>query len=945
MTTPLRHDESRPDPPRIERVRDVLDRALEHPSHEREGVVELLADGDAALRDEVLSLLRALADGGDLLEPATPARSAPPLTGLTFGTYRVGARIGAGGMGVVYEATDTRLKRTVAVKALPGELAMDPHRRARFEREARIVATLHHPNIAAIHAVEETDAGPVMVLEFAPGPTLAELIKRGPLHVAEALDIARQVARALEAAHTAGIIHRDLKPANIKVMPGGGGVKVLDFGIAKVLPGSDAASAIDQTLSGTLIGTAAYMSPEQARARAVDKRTDLWAFGCVLFEMLTGRRPFEGETDSDTVAAVLREEPDWSRLPPGLPPGVERVLRRCLCKDPPGRLRDAGDAALDLDDPGPLVVPRRGRGGRTMLAAALVAGAGIGMAALWPGRSQTPATPVWFSITTPKPVTPTIHSPLVFSPDSKEMVFAAGDAWNPSRLFVRELDSLTPRPIAGVEDAYMPLFSPDGRWIGFWQQHKSHGGRLSFHRVPRAGGPPRRVLPDVSGAFGASWGDDGRLLIVVAPGLLRIADADSDLLMPLGADPDTTRELFSQPEILPGSRHALVTAWLREGKTWVAHVDAVDLSNGARVRLVEHASQPRFARELGLVTYLRGSVVYFRGLDPSGPRLGGEELRAAELGGHSGLGQYARYAVAPDGTLAFLPGDAPAACHDLAWFGEDGSSTVVHRSEQPIWTLRLSPDGSLAAYTTEEPDRELWVADLAKRTAVRLSVPGGAAYPVWTPDGSRIAFEHITDEGSEVCWMRADGSGTHEVLYSPPGRIICFPTGFSPDGGSMLVSMLTENRTDTDIFLVTLDAGRAARRLFPTSADRVAARFNPDGSLISYSSTETGRPEVYVHPFPSLDRKYRVSVEGGERPTWSADGARLFFRYADRLYAAAVTPDAEPPVATPTPLLDQLPGMRYDPHPDGTRFIMGRPPGEWRTQTTINVVRGALREK
>ncbi len=931
----------------IDRVREVLDRALEHPSGEREAFVAAACGSDGGLRDEVLSLLRALARGGEMLEPASPVDEPPaePLTGLQFGAYRVGTRIGAGGMGVVYEATDARLGRTVAVKALPPRLARDPHRRARFEREARVVASLNHPNIASIYGVEESPVGTVMVLEYVPGPTLAELLRKRPLPVDEALGIARQIARGLEAAHNAGIVHRDLKPANIKITPDGV-VKVLDFGIAKVMTSAlgSAGAEEGQTLAGAMIGTAAYMSPEQARGRSVDRRTDLWAFGCVVFEMLARSRAFEGDTASDTVAAVLRSEPDWSRLPGETPPGVCRTLRRCLSKDPEQRLRDAGDAALELDATGEERVPSAA-GGRSwwwIPTAGFAAGLGLAVGWLWSGSGRSEQAPVRFSIHSPLPIAGSYNGSVAFSPDGRLLAYAAGDAWNTPRLYSRPLNAFASEPIPGTERASMPFFSFDGRWIGFWEGKGDGVSPATLRKVPAEGGPVQVVMERAEAVLGASWGDDGSLLLCLHPGTLWRLPAGETAPTRIGPEINAEKELVSHPEVLPGSREVLVTRWVRDGQDWKPSIDAVVIRTGERRELLAGAAQPRYARERGTLVYLRGPSLMAQPFDASAVRLTGEARRLIDPEGDVGTGAYSRYALSATGTLAYVPGDAPALSTELAWFGVDGSSSSVYRSQLPIWTLRLSPDETRVAFTTHVPERDLWVLDLRRGTSIRLTTAGGALYPVWTPDGTRIAFERESDQGTNILWVRADGGGEPELLYSHPDGAKCFPSSFTPDGRTLAICVLAPNGFDTDIFLMPMEGNRVATRMLPTAADRVAARFSPDGSMIAYCSAETGHAEIYVQPFPALDRKVRVSTDGGERPTWSGDGTRLFFRYAQRLYAADVTREPVLNVSNLKVLLDMLPGDRYDTAADGARFIMGRPRGEWRPQTTIHVVTGLV---
>ncbi len=946
-----------------DRVREVLDNAMQQPPGARRAFVILECHDDAAVGDEVLSLLGAMVTAGDMLEPPAPAAGPPaePLTGLEFGAYRVGSRIGIGGMGVVYEATDTRLNRTVAVKALPPRLSSDPSRRARFEQEARIVAALNHPNIASIHGIEQSRLGLVMVLEYVPGPTLADLLRQGPMAADDAMGIARQLASGLEAAHRAGVVHRDLKPANIKVTPDGI-VKILDFGIAKLIvhnviaetpsPGEPAIAAAVNTAAGIMVGTAAYMSPEQARGKPVDSRSDLWAFGCVLYEMLAGVRVFEGDTSWDAVAAILRSEPDWSRIPASTPQGVRRTLRRCLAKDPQHRLRDAGDALLDLTaDADDAIPPPSGpvtqlRGARGVLAGAAIATLAAVLAfALWVALRGLPpghtADQVRFSIQTSAAIPEAIGGSVALSPDGRLLAYTAADPLMQPQLFLRRLGAFAATPVPGSERASVPFFSPDGRWIGFWEAATDGTGGATLKRMPidtaDTGFVQTVAQYPTNNIIGSTWADDGSTVFVVSPGSLwRLPPGGPPVALCIPNDPEI--EVLGQPEVLPGSRQVLLSCWRRDGEAWRPSIESLDVRTSLRTPLLSGASQPRYVRDLGTLCYAQGGLLMACKLNTAQLRLEEKPMKLIDLEGDPGTGVYNRYSVSTGGTLAFVPGDAPAPVTELAWFGVDRSSTTVFRSPLPIVTLRLSPDGRKVAFTTAQPQRDLWVLDLDRGAPTRFTSSGGVFFPVWTPDGSHIAYQHETDTGVHIELITADGGGRPERLYTQPNGAKCFPTSFSPDGTTLAISAEVVPGADTDIFLVSLDGDRTAKPLLASRADRVAARFSPDGTLVAYSSTETGRGEVYLHSFPSVERKIRVSLDGGERPTWSADGKRLFFRFGQRIYESQVSTSPTLTVGPPLILLDAVPGARYDPSPDGSRFIMGRPKGQWQPKTTINVV-------
>ncbi len=930
--------------PRTERVREILDLAMERPSGEREAFVAGAAGTDAAARAEVMSLLAALGPRPDALEPPTidgaDAAVAEPLTGLEFGTYLVGERIGEGGMGVVYAARDTRLERTVAVKTLPPALARNLHRWARLEQEARLLAALNHPNIAAIHGVEDTARGPVLVLEFVPGRTLAQELADRRWSIEESVQVAVQIARGLESAHAAGIVHRDLKPANIKITPQGV-AKILDLGVAKSASDRLGRASV-ATDPGMIVGSAAYMSPEQTRGRPVDRRTDMWAFGCVLYEMLAGRRAFEGATSSDTLAAVLTGQPDWARLPAETPAGVRRMLMRCIERDPARRMRDAGDAILELEGTGEEPVASIGSAGKgRWIVAAMALSAVIALAVARPWEARRAAEP-------PARVVMTIETPgaleieavggcIALSPDGRSLVYVARDTDGRGMLYLRQLDSLESVAIRGTEDGHAPFFSPDGRWVGFL--HGKPNRVVEIKRVPLEGGPAQRMA--TTECSSASWADDGSLLVSISGVLKRISATGEEVRAVLPTKNDQL-ELHSQPEMLPGSGKMLFTCWRKEATRWRPRVEIADLGTGQRRVLVEDATMPRFARDAGMLVYRAGVALMAVAMNPEHATLSGEPRPVIDsLAGEASY--FARSAISANDVVAYVPGDAPAEQTDLAWFHADGTFQTVLTGETRIWSLRLSPDASRVAYTINDaPEFGLWVLDFKRGNATKLFTPARPFFPVWTPDGARIAFQNQEPGGANsIAWTPADGSGKPEIIFTPAGGVGCLPTGFSHDGRLMLI-MVDDANDQSDIFVIDMDSDRAPKRLLGPPADRSAARFSPDGKLVAYTSSETGRAEVYIHPFPALDLKLLVSADGGERPSWSADGTRIYWRFNDTIFSADVHNDGTLRVGLPRVVVKGLPGLRYDTAPDGERFIMGRPRGLWGPQTRINVVVNAL---
>jgi len=543
-----------------------------------------------------------------------------------------------------------------------------------------------------------------------------------------------------------------------------------------------------------------------------------------------------------------------------------------------------------------------------------------------------------FSVQTLPLFTPSIAGCAALSPDGTKLVYVARDGAEGWRLYLRPLDAFEAVAIPGTEMAHSPFFSPDGRWVGYC---KTTGGSAFLKRVPIDGGPLETIVgaPSVS----ASWGDDGTIVFTRNPGALWRVPASGGEPEAIGTPPDFAREVHSQPEVLPGSRRVLFTCWARAGGAITPRIEAMDLSTGERRVVVADASQPKFAAASGMLLFYRGGSLMGARFDAVRLALTGEPVHVIGPLSSDTVGNFAQYSVSRDGTLAIVPGNTPTAQTDLAWFGVDGASSTVFSGGVGIRTLRLSPDGARVAFTTEFPETDLWVLDLERGTPIRLMSEGESYFPVWTPDGSRLAFEHHeAGAPSRIVWMPADGSGEAELLYEHPGGATCFPTDFSPDGRTMLITIDVGPGDWSDVYLVALDADRAATLLHSTRGDRVAARFSPDGSMVAYCSTETGRPEIYVVPYPGVDQKVLVSTEGGMRPTWSADGARLFYRYADTMYAAEISLPPAMEAGLPSVVLEDLPGDRYDTAPDGARFIMARPRGDWGPQTEIEVVVGAL---
>jgi serine/threonine protein kinase/Tol biopolymer transport system component len=851
--------------------------------------------------------------------------------GTQLSHYEILAPIGKGGMGEVYQARDTKLDRDVAIKVLPHELASDSERLARFEREARLLASLNHPNIASIHGFEESDGVNALVLELVEGPTLAERIAKGPIPVDEAVEIAKQIAEALDAGHEAGVIHRDLKPANIKVKEDGT-VKVLDYGLAKALEGetpagTDAELSQSPTLTrqgtqvGVILGTAAYMSPEQAKGKVVDKRTDIWSFGAVLYEMLTGRRVFVADDVHETLAHVLTRDVDWDALPSNTPKPLRRMLRRTLQRDRRERLADIADARLDIVEalsepltteestgPGASGVSWR-QAALVSLAAAIVVGSIVGSVA-WNARA--PAPPTVARLTISPSLDEAIRLPstseqgLTVSPDGSVFVYISGGDGSQRRLLVRRIDQLTASTLveAGHGALGTPFVSPDGRWVGY-----RHGEEL--RRVPIEGGP-RVTICRVSGFVrGASWGDDGYIVFAdIRGGLYRVlADGGQpELLLKQGG---TTYPTYQWPEVLPGSRAVLFTMRTPFG---AGSRIAVYDPDWDEPRDLFQGTQPRYASS-GHIVYVDNSTLWAVPFD-----LETLEPRGDAAAVETQIGTYANeadFAISANGVLAYVPGlGAAARSRRLVWVDRDGQPNELDFGEDRYGAPVISPDGTKLAIWLED---DVWVYDMRRGSRVRLTSDGGN-HPVWTPDGDRVAFEV---PGKGLFSQSADGSDEAVPLFE--SELNSRPESWLPDGSELAYSQLSQE-SGWDIWTWSQDGSSV---VIDSPFDEDGAMFSPDGRWLAYVSDETGTREVYVVTYPGLEDKVPLSVGGGRAPVWSPRGDEIFYRDLEgRLFAVSVDPDAGFEPSRPELLFDGPYATagggdsHYDVSPDGRRFLM-----------------------
>jgi len=904
----------------------------------------------------------------------------PILPGRRLGPYEILAPIGAGGMGEVYQARDTKLGRDVAIKVLAANFVNDPQRLVRFQREARLLAALNHPNIATIYGLEQSDGVTCLVMELVPGQTLANRVKSGAVPVEEALQIAVQIAEALEAAHEKSIIHRDLKPTNVKVTPEGK-VKVLDFGLAKAFagdaenddPSNSPTLSATATMQGVILGTAAYMSPEQARGKTCDKRADIWAFGCVLYELLTGKHTFRGETVTEILAAVLKEEPEWRALPASTPLKIRDLLGRCLQKDLRRRLHDAADARIEIEEalaaPANAEPAAAAKGIRMRWRENLVWGvaslllAGFISMAVWKLKPS--------STSPPQPVTRTVINlppgqqlaglesgpAMALSPDGTHLAYVARQSGN-QQLYLRPMDSEEVKPIPGTEGAVNPFFSPDGQWVGFFA-----GGNLK--KVSVSGGAAM-TLAIAALARGASWGSQG--MIAFSPttdgALQQVPDAGGtpQLLTRLGKGDISQR----WPEFLPGGKAVIFAASANTSNWANAQVAVQSLGTGERRNLIQGGTNPRYAPS-GHLVYSQGGSLMAVPFDPQRLVVTGPPVAVVERVLQSSVIGVAQYSFSSTGSVVYVPGGIQSAQSRLVWVSRNGAAQPLAAPVRPYRGPRLSPDGRRVVVAIEEQETQIWLYDLSQETLTRLTFEGSANYnPVWTPDGKRIAF-NSNREGVPVnlFWQLADGSGGLERLttnqygqapmsWSPDGQVLAFieinpTTGRDiwtlQMGDSSLRSGQAPSARSGLVPSTASGQGRKAQLFLRTPATESAPRFSPNGRWLAYTSDESGRFEIYVQPYPGPGGKWQISTEGGTEPVWNPNGRELFYRSGDKIMAVGVMTQPTFSVGKPKMLFEgpfepaPTTFPNYDVTPDGQRFLMLEPSEQGQAAPTqINVV-------
>ncbi len=876
--------------------------------------------------------------------------------GTHLGPYEITAAIGAGGMGEVYRARDAKLGRDVALKVLPEAFAHDADRMARFQREATLLAALNSPNIASIYGLEDSGGTRALVMELVEGPTLAERINQGPIPIDETLRIAKQICEALEYAHERGIVHRDLKPANVKLTHGDT-VKLLDFGLAKALDGYVTSVDIENsptitqmtTQAGGLFGTAAYMAPEQANGRPADLRSDIWALGCVLYELLTLRMVFHGKSVASTLAAVLKEEPDWSVLPAATPVRVRILLRQCLQKDPKQRLQAIGDARIALDEvlfgvPDLAdAIPQQTRSrqlwlvsGLACLVTAVVAAFGV-----WNLKPSPPPRNVTrFTITLPsgQQLAGLPAPALALSADGSQLCYVAASQAGTQHIYLRAMDDIVAKPIPGTEGATDPFFSPDGQWLGFFADGK-------LKKISMRGGTAQTLL-EIVNPLGASWGNHTIALAPYSSVLQQISDGGG------ASQPLTHFEkgetTHTWPSLLPDSKAVLFTALSASPPT----IAVQPIRLGERRNLIQGQAvgMPRYASS-GHLIYAQAGNLMAVPFDVEHMELKGEPISVVQDVLQSPDSGAAQFSISSIGSLVYVPGTPRNPQCKLVWVRRNGIEQTLGAPARSYNQPRLSPDGKRVAVDVIEniQGMQVWLYDFARDTLAPFTFEGVNRHPVWTPDGRRVAFMSNREGPTQIFWQLADGSGGPERLTNNAATSIAdvlpIPYSWSPDGETLDFVQLTPT-TGAEFWALHVHDGKTQRFLQTRTVQDGAPQFSPDGRWFAYVSDESGRKEIYVRPYPGPGGKWQISTDGGSEPQWNHNGRELFYRNGDKMMAVDITAQASFAAGKPRQLFEghYLTGggyarANYDVSPDGQRFLMLRPvEGEQAAPTQINVV-------
>ena len=978
------------------RVSEILEGALERSGLERAAYIAGACGSNAGFRAEVESLLDAAERARGFLEPpartaqalagaaeGSTARAAQSLEGRVIGPYRVLGMLGAGGMGVVYLAHDDRLDRAAAIKVVSRSLAADSDSMARLEREARALAALNHPNIAGIYGLERVEPEGLLAIamELAPGRGLGEVLADGPMPWRDAAQTTSQIAGALSAAHERGIVHRDLKPSNIRITPDGI-VKVLDFGLATDFgfsvrgrrtmaaildtPGMTAeiqtrAAPLDDrpvtsagplvTLAGTMLGTPAYMSPEQMRGLAVDRRADIWALGCVLYQMLTSRQAFDGATASETLTSVLERDPDWQRLPANCPARLRQLLERCLRKDLQQRLRDAGDVRLELDEllnaPSDVatVAPAR-RWPAALLgaaaAAAIIAGAWFAVSSTSvDGAKQSLGLPTRATIDLPAGSELSAYpASIAIAPDGQTLAYVEVRR-GVNRLMLRRMNRFESDEVGGSDDATTPFFSPNGRWVGFFANNE-------LMKVSADGGAAAAVRSDMTGRVQGVWLNDGSIVCGAKySGGLFVVPADAGPQWSVQGF-NLSRPTMRPTDVLRDGTTVLVSAIDNAATVDGVRVEAVNIRTGERTVVMERATGARLMDGGRLVFEREGRLLAVR-FDEASRRVLGEPVSVADGVACLGLTSPPFAAVARSGSLAYAPGGVRFPASEVTWIGRDGGTTVVHDDPRGHGVGSISPDGRWIVVPINGRHADLFLLDVSLPLASPQAITSGewASTPFWSPDGQSVAFISASEDGTvwKLSLVARDGA-------TPPTRLLSVNHllrlwGWTADG--RFLSVRTEETVaghDRVSSLLVPREGGAPVPLGLQEPSVVAAAFSPDGRWIAYSCDEREQQEVYVRSWPALGPRVRVSLNGGYRPVWRRDSGELFYQFEGTIWAAMVsaTRPEEFSINVPERIFEGKAFERYDVDLEGKHVLLSRDKDADKPMTQIRIVHNWARE-
>jgi eukaryotic-like serine/threonine-protein kinase len=877
--------------------------------------------------------------------------------GTKLGPYEIGAPLGAGGMGEVYRARDTRLDRTVAIKILPQQLSSDPIRKQRFEREAKTISSLNHPHICTLHDVGSQDGISYLVMEYVEGETLAKRMERGPLPLEQVLKFGAQIADALDKAHRGGVIHRDLKPGNIMLTATG--AKLLDFGLARSTPAVTLATVTGSaprqpsvTEEGTIVGTFQYMSPEQVEGRELDGRSDIFSFGVVLYEMLTGRRAFEGKSQLSVASAILEKEPaPISTIKPLTPPGLDHAVRRSLAKDPEERWQTARDLALELkwiaesssqttlapSAPGHTLRTRWARTVAWSVGSFILAA--VATSALWNWKrspSLPPPAISRFTITLPQGrqlAGLDGGSVVAVSPDGTHLAYVARQGGGAQLLYLHPMDGLEAHAISGTEEAVCPFFSPDGQWLGFFAGNK-------LKKVSVNGGPAQ-TLGDVPMGRGASWSDQG--VIALAP-----TNNSSLRQMPVAGGSLQPVTRFNKgeighrwPDFMPGGRALLFAAAATNFNWNHAQLAIQSLATGERHNLIQEATYPRFASS-GHLIYAQGASLMAAPFDSQRLAVTGAGVPVVEGVLASTTTGAAQYSISATGSLAYVPGNAVSAQSKLVWVARNGTELSISAPARAYIFPRTSPDGGRVAVAIREQESQIWIYDLVRGTLTRLTFEGSLSLAAtWAPDGKRIAIQSNREGPLNIFWEPTDGSGGLERLTT--SESLQFPMSWSRDGQLLAFAEIDPN-SGYDIWVLRL-SDRKIQPFLRSPFNESVPQFSPDGHWLAYVSDESGRWEIYVQPYPGPGAKLQISTDGGMEPVWNPNGRELFYRSGDKMMAVDIATQPSFNAGKPRIIFEgryertPATGPNYDVSPDGQRFLMLKPiEQEVAAPTQINVV-------